>query len=68
MYPTLALWNQTVAIPLPAKVRFPVLASAALYKVTPDPWVIVKSLPESLIIVTASPAEKTELSMVNPLE
>ena len=37
MYPTLALENQTVAIPRVVRVLLPVVASAVLYKVTPDP-------------------------------
>ena len=37
IYPALALENQTVAMPRPDKVLFPVLASAVLYKVNPDP-------------------------------
>ena len=41
MYPTLALSNQTVAMPREDRVLFPVLPSAVLYKVSPDPWVIV---------------------------
>ena len=42
MYPTLALENQTVHMPRAAKVLLPVLPSSpVLYKVTPDPWVMV---------------------------
>ena len=63
MYPTVALANNIVAMPLAARVRLPVAASAVLYKV-PTEAVSVKSPLVLLTIVTASPAAKTLLGIV----
>ena len=55
-----------VASPLPAKALFPVAASAVLYIVTLVPCVMVRLDPLLLMIVIASPAEKTAFGTVTP--